>query len=395
MKTFSSLLALLLIANFTVLAQQDSLYNLQNSAAKLMNTDSRLTIGGYAQLDYNQPVNADFRSNGELDVHRLVMLFGYKFSDKTQFITEVEYEHVKEVYVEQAFVSHRFNRALELRGGLMLVPMGIVNEYHEPPTFNGVERPTIDGRISPTTWREMGIGLTGYLTRASIRYQAYIFNGFNGYDGAAKLNGKNGFRSGRQKGAESYMSSPTFGGKVEYYGILGLNVGLSGYFGKTQSTLYNGIAKDDQAALATADSSVVGINMIGIDARYNKMGFVVRGQFYVNNVTNTDQYNAFTGSDLGSKLYGYYVEAGYNVLQGNKDVQTELIPFIRYEELDTQAKISSEQLKNSENHQKIVTFGLTCKLNKGVAFKADYQSFNKEGVDKNSGQVNLGIGVWF
>ena len=50
---------------------------------------------------------------------------------------------------------------LNLRGGLMLIPMGIVNEYHEPTTFNGVERPSLDSKIVPTTWREMGIGVSG------------------------------------------------------------------------------------------------------------------------------------------------------------------------------------------------------------------------------------------
>ncbi|MBK6964386.1 MAG: hypothetical protein IPH20_10735 [Bacteroidales bacterium] len=77
--------------------------------------------------------------------------------------------------------------------------MGIVNEYHEPTTFNGVERPMVDNKISPTTWREIGFGLSGNIIEASIKYQAYVVNGFNGYNGAGTLNGKNGLRNGRQK----------------------------------------------------------------------------------------------------------------------------------------------------------------------------------------------------
>jgi len=75
----------------------------QNTAARMMSTDRKLTIGGYAQIDYNQPINSETYNNGVLDVHRLVMLFGYKFNSRTQFITEIEYEHVAEVYIEQAF----------------------------------------------------------------------------------------------------------------------------------------------------------------------------------------------------------------------------------------------------------------------------------------------------
>ena len=93
-----------------------------------------VTMGGYGEITYNQPEGL----NGELDVQRLVLLFGYKFNDRTQFITEIEFEHVEEVFVEQAFLNYSLNDNINLRGGLMLVPMGIINEYHEPTTFNGV-----------------------------------------------------------------------------------------------------------------------------------------------------------------------------------------------------------------------------------------------------------------
>ncbi|MCK5469477.1 MAG: hypothetical protein KAI99_13230, partial [Cyclobacteriaceae bacterium] len=142
-------------------AQNDSTNTYLNTANRMMQTDRKLTIGGYAQIDYNQPLNSDTYNNGNLDVHRLVLLFGYKFNSRTQFITELEVEHVKEVFVEQAFLDYRINNYMNLRAGLMLIPMGIVNEYHEPPTFMGVERPMLDKYIVPTTWREIGAGITG------------------------------------------------------------------------------------------------------------------------------------------------------------------------------------------------------------------------------------------
>ena len=276
------LLFIFLVGGFVAYGQQtDSTKNFyQNSAEKLLSTDGKLVIGGYGEVHYNQPFNKKTRSNGTLDVHRMVMLLGYNFSSKTQFVSEIEFEHVSEVFIEQAFVQHKFNNYFNLRAGLLLIPMGIVNEYHEPTTFNGVERPMIDNRISPTTWREIGIGFSGNIIEASLKYQAYVVNGFNGYNGKANLSGKNGFRSGRQKGAESYISSPNFTGKIEYYGFRGLNIGLSGYFGKSQSSLYNGLDKNDAVALARADSSVVGISMIGVDSRFSSGGLQLRGQIY-------------------------------------------------------------------------------------------------------------------
>lgn len=396
------LLLTLFIAALAVTAQteeeQNNLY--LNSAERLLATDGNLTIGGYGEVHYNQPLKSDEYNNGKLDVHRVIMLLGYSFSSRTQFITEIEFEHVKEVYIEQAFLQHRLNNFINFRGGLVLIPMGIVNEYHEPTTFNGVERPLVDKVIAPTTWREIGFGFTGNIFPAALKYQAYLVNGFNGYNGSAKLNGKSGYRSGRQKGAESYISSPNFAGKVEYYGILGLNVGLSGYFGNTQSTLYNGIDKDNQAAVAMADSSVVGISMLGLDARYTKGGLQLRGQYYLANNSNTAEYNHFTATngsvnDLGSTMTGYYVEAGYNVFRPLGGVSQELIPFVRFEGYNTHKSVDSYLEKNPNYNQTVVTTGLTWKLAQGAVMKVDMQFQKAENESEYSKTFNAGFGVFF
>ncbi len=393
----------LLLSAFLILAQtsQPVVPIYQNAADKLLSTANKLTIGGYGEVHYHQPLSSEIRQNGELDVHRIVMLLGYQFSERTQFVTELEFEHVSEVYVEQAFLQHKINKSINFRGGLLLIPMGIVNEYHEPTTFNGVERPLIDSKISPSTWREIGLGLSGTVQSASLKYQLYLVNGFNGYDGTAKLNGKSGLRSGRQKGASSYISSPNYTGKVEYFGIRGLNMGLSGYLGDTQSKLYNGMLKDDASVLAKADSSVVGISMIGIDARYTLKGFQLRGQYYQVVLSNTDQYNRFTGknkntpNDLGSKMTGYYVEAGYNVFRHLENTKTELIPFVRLEGYDTHAEVPENITKNKSYKNAVITSGLTLKLAPGAVLKTDMQWIKPEGSSSYSKVFSAGLGVMF
>jgi len=281
-----------------------------------------------------------------------------------------------------------------------LIPMGIINEYHEPTTFNGVERPIIDKYINPTTWREIGFGASGNILDASLKYQAYIVNGFNGYNGSGTLSGKNGLRKGRQKGAESYISSPNFAAKVEYYGIKGLNIGLSGYFGNTQSTLYNGIDKNDSDALAQADSSVVGVSMIGADARYQLKNLQVRGQFYYTSLSNSAQYNAFTAdsdgtlNDVGSSMTGYYAEAGYNLF-GHLKTDKLLTPFVRYEFLNTHNSVESNIEKNEGYEKTVITSGLTLTLTKGAVVKADVQFSKSANSDDYSKGFNLGVGVMF
>ncbi len=392
-----TVLLLLICFSSLLLAQstQDSIAYSQNTAMRMMNNQNRLTVGGYAQIDYNQPISSDTRQNGKLDVHRLVMLFGYKFDAKTQFITEIEYEHVSEVFVEQAFLQHKINNYFNFRAGLMLIPMGIINEYHEPPTYRGVERPNVDKYIVPTTWRELGAGFTGRFDDLSLRYQAYLFTGFKSYqDGAGLLDGQNGLRKGRQKGAESFASSPNLSFKFDYYGISSLKLGFSGYFGDTQSTLYNGIDRNDEAALLQADSSVVGVNMIGLDARYQVKGFLIRGQYIFNKLNNTNQYNTFTGKDVGSQHTGFFAEVGYDVFNRIRSIKSQLIPFVRYEQYNTH-QATEEMSVNDAFHRTEITAGIDWKITPGTVLKADFQWLKNRQTNVFNHQLNLGVGVWF
>ncbi|MCK4746047.1 MAG: hypothetical protein KAT15_03390, partial [Bacteroidales bacterium] len=306
----------------------------------------------------------------------------------------IEFEHVKEVFIEQAFLNYRLNNYMNLRGGLMLIPMGIVNEYHEPSTFNGVERPNVDKYIVPTTWREIGAGITGTLPGPSLRYQAYIINGFKGYDNTALFNGKNGLRGGRQKGAESIISYPNYSMKVEYFGLPGLTIGLAGYFGKSQSTLYHELDKNDDQGIATADSSVVGTSMVGMDMRYRLKGLQLRGQLIYNSLSNTLQYNEYTGSDLGSSMLGYYLEVGYDVLNGFGTGEKKLVPFVRYENYNTHLSVDENLTVNDAYNRTDITLGIGYWFTEGAVVKTDYQRFtDAAGSGKNI--FNMGIGFMF
>jgi len=271
--------------------------------------------------------------------------------------------------------------------------MGIINEYHEPPTFNGVERPNLDSKIVPSTWREIGFGFTGRVDNAALKYQLYIMNGFNGHNDGGVFQGTDGYRKGRQKGAESFMSSPTLATKIDYYGIPGLKLGLSTYNGKSQSSLYNGLDKDDDAGKARADSSVIDIFMLGLDARYSISGFEARGQFNIASNGNTAAYNEFTGKDLGSQMLGWYVEASYNLLF-TSDTNQKLVPFVRYEKYNTHSKTDGGLAINKAYDRTDVTIGAGWWLAPGAVLKADYQFFSN-GLDESKGQFNLGIGIWF
>ena len=344
----------------------------QNAAEILMNKGDGLVIGGYGEIHLN--VNED--ANNKVDVHRLVTLLGYNFNDKVRFVSEIEFEHVKEVYVEQAFLSYSIKDNLNLRAGLILVPMGIVNEYHEPTTFNGVERPGMDKSIIPSTWREIGFGLNGRMDNASLKYQLYLFNGFKS-DG---LGGSNGIRSGRQKGAEAMWNTTNVSFDLDWYGVNGLKLGFSGYFG--DSNVDEGV-----------DVPGVGISMFGLDARYTKDRFGMRGQYITTSIDGSEEYNTAWESDLGSEMNGWYMEASYNLMASDKSEKLDL--FARYSNYDTHAGVAASLTRNDAYNRNVLTTGLSWHVADGAVFKMDYQIKGDEGSDDNSSVLNFGFGVWF
>jgi len=385
-------LSLSVILSLTLFCQSD---NAPEISPLLNKNKSGLNIGGYGDIEYVQPLDDEIYNIGELDIHRLVLLFAYQYSDKLRLITEIEFEHVQEVFIEQAFLDYRINKSITWRSGLVLIPMGIINERHESNTFNGVLRPLVDKYLVPTTWREIGTGFQGNYIPGSFRYQAYLVNGFNGYDGDPSLNGSNGLRSGRQKAAESYISRPNISAKIEYYGIPYVNLGLALYHGDSQSTAFQGISKSDAEANSFADSTVVKINMLGLDARYNRNGIQSKAQFIYTMIDGSEEYNISTGSDLGSSMLGYYAEIGYDVFHTNEKFESALIPFLRYDRYDTQASVASSEIMNEIYNRNAITGGITWKPINSVAFKADLQSFGNASTTDRTLNGNLGIGFAF
>lgn len=354
-------------------------------------SENKTSINGYGQVDLNTPLSGD-EKNADLDVHRVVLLFSHRFSDKVSLVTEVEFEHVKEVYIEQAYLDYHLKPWLTFRGGLVLIPMGVINLYHESATFHSVERPLIDAYISPTTWREIGAGFTGKFLSQGIQYSAYLVNGFKSYDNGGIIGGAKAFRSGRQKGAESIMTHPNLAARIEYFKIKGLQLGLSGYFGKTQSSMYDELGEDSWKE-AQADSTIVGLCMFGFDLRYQRGPWQFKGQVYQSSVKNTEEYNSFTGQNMGSALYGYYAELSYDILHSSQGDAGSLFPYLRFSMYDTHQKTKGFE-RDAAYRGQVLTTGLNFMPDPGTAFKIGYQ-WTKLGNDHESQTLQAGVAFTF
>src|SRR5262249_28852911 len=153
-------------------------------------------ISGYMEMHLNRPDHAP----AILDFHRFVLIFSHQFSDRIRFVGELEVEHAfvegleesGELELEQAYVDFLLSRPLNVRAGMVLVPIGIINERHEPPVFHGVERTFVDTVIVPTTWFEAGAGVHGEIGQG-WRYRGYVLASLN----ALEFSADEGVREGR------------------------------------------------------------------------------------------------------------------------------------------------------------------------------------------------------
>jgi hypothetical protein len=347
--------------------------------------EPKTTVGGYGELHYNEP---DGSRRGMLDLHRFVLYLGHDFNEKLSFRSEVEIEHTKleagdpdggEVAIEQVFLEYRIHKSIGVRAGVLLPPVGLTNLYHEPPTFNGVERPNVDRVIIPTTWRESGAGIFG-APADGVSYQLYVLAGLD----AEGFDAMNGIRGGRQEAFESNPANPSLTGRVDYSPCLGLMLGVSFFAG-------NSSADHDSIGSAT-------VSMWSGDMRYSIDRLSLKAVGAVASITDADKINAQFGKRVADRIFGYYIEGSYNILPLLcEESDEELGVFARYEKYNTQAAVTGFQSMKQYNRNDVV-LGLTYKPTYNTALKFDYTFFNNRennGSFKNTRQLNLGVGYYF
>jgi uncharacterized small protein (DUF1192 family) len=236
----------------------------KEQAAPAAASDSATSIFGYGEFNYNRFADPDRTTKA--DVRRLVVGFGHRFNDALSFNSELEIEHGVvsaddhgEIEVEQAYLNYRFSDAVNVKGGLFLIPLGILNETHEPPTYYGVERNEVETRIIPTTWREMGFGLHGLLGQG-FKYDLGLTTGFN----SAKLDDPSfGVRTAHQEGQLADAKDLSVYAALNYQAP-GLLVGGGLFTGNTgQNGQGNALLKGVDARLILWD----------VHAKYSIAGF--------------------------------------------------------------------------------------------------------------------------
>ena len=296
------------------------------------------TIGGYGEVVYNN--YRDGSKKNEADLKRFIVFLGHKFSDRVKLFSELEVEHAKadkeggEVAMEQAYIQYGLNDTMNTRMGLMLMPIGIINETHEPTTFYGVERNEVESRIIPTTWREIGIALQGEAGQGL----EYNFGISTTPDASRYKDASKGFRDMRTSGRQVAANDLGLFGALNFRGVPGLLVGASVFSGDTAQDGNSAVPKP---ALAGANAK---LTLWDVHAKYTIGGLDLQALYAKGSLSDTAQINAAAGLTAGSNkaapesFYGWYAQAAYRVWQqGDKDVA----PFVRYERYNTQDSVAA------------------------------------------------------
>jgi len=347
--------------------------------------ESKIHWHGYGELHYNGQNGAP----DKLDMHRMVWGLDYEMSDWVSLHTEVDFEHAaQEMELEFSYLDFTFNPKFNLRAGVMLMPVGPLNEFHEPPLFYSVERPTTQNRVIPTTWQEGGIGLFG-ATDGGLKYRLYFISGLN----AEKFTAAKGIRDGRSRVSgnsatggitKAPLSGSDFGivTRLEYAGIPGLNLGFSGY--------------QADAGQGTAANEGVDVTILEGDIRYRLKGLDITGVYAQVDIGNA---NKLSAAKVGEQLTGWYGEVAYDIYSlmpksASNASHKKLMLFARMEEVNTQAAVPTGVTADPKNDLTITTYGLAFYPISDVAFKVDWQT-EEDGTGSDKEFVNAAVAYMF
>lgn len=358
------------------------------------------TLWGYGQLDYNRPTArpADARA----DLTRAVLGFNHVFDESTRVYGELEWEHAiasaddaGESEVEQLYIEHALAPNYGVRAGLMLVPIGLLNEHHEPTQFYGVERNFVEQAIIPSTWREGGVAGYGN-TDSGLQWDIGLATSpdLGKWDPTSPDGRESPLGAIHQELQLSKAHDLSLWARLNWLGVPGLNVGaavFAGKIGQDTSKQFEGDANfpADNSRLLLGEAHV----------RWQSGPWDLTALYTRGTISDTQDLNlGFLGqpTPVPKAFWGGYAQAAWKALAWN---QSSLVPFLRYEAFNTGASYASQPQglgTPALPTQRVWTAGVNYYLNPNVVFKFDYQDFRYDDELLNYGnRFDLGIGFQF
>ena len=320
------------------------------AASKVYYSKSPLSIGGYAKMDYYHKSNEGADNGSNIDVYRFIPYFGYKFTDNIIMNAEIEFEHggVEDgasgdgyVVVEFLYLDFLINNNFNIRVGNQLMPMGLINERHEPTLFTTVQRPNTSKQLIPSTWHESGLMAYGQITD-NVSYKVGAFSALQlGRGDALATKDKNNWL--RESRLGSFRADNKAGEDIGLAGVARVDY--------TGNNLFIG-------ASTYVDSSLI---MADIHFDYKKDAFRTYGVY-----TQTSRSETIVGEP--EKAKGGFINVGYDILSLTK-FQNKMPVFVQYETVSAQDAITGGTSVDSTD---TVTVGINYFPHEQVVLKADY-----------------------
>ncbi len=380
------------------------------AAGKVYGGRRGVSLGGYGEgvltrVDAERQDGVRAGGGTTFDFVRAVLYVGYKFDDQLLLNSEIELEHAGvrdeaevavdpasgagaaelsgEASLEFAYLEWLRSPAFGLRAGLLLVPIGLTNEVHEPPVTIAARRPEVERVVIPTTWSAGGLGAQG-IALGTLAWRAYVLEGLN----AGHFDAGSGIREGRQSGSQAVTTHPGFVGRLDWSGPLGLSVGGSAYTGDAW-----------QEAQPEAGRIRARVTLVDAHARWAWRGLDVRGLYADGRIPDAGPVSdalGLTGDErLGRGFFGGYVEAGYDVLsQWAPQSGYGLAPYLRHEVWDTQNHVDGVGAENPANHHTATTAGIGFRPHPQVVVKADHE-WRRNHAHTENDRWNLAVGYLF
>lgn len=373
------------------LAEIKPQYGLGPAASKVYALTRGLSLAAYGEGIYRKFVSDIGRNKDQSDFQRLVTYVGYKFNDWMLLNSEIEYEHAStsdtgsgagEVSVEFAYIDFLLSKFANARVGMVLAPMGILNEVHEPITFHGVLRPDVETQILPSTWRGNGAGLFGELL-PGLQYRTYIMEGFR----ASRFR-NDGIRNGRQKANRSLFEDPSWAFRLDYTPNPNLLFGGSVFLGNQGQNQTIGGKKPDAF-----------MTLWDLHGQFRYRGLELRALGAWGTIDDARQLSlGASGANrpIANQTYGWYLEAAYDFLPILRPGTTHyLAPFFRFERYNTQAHVPAGFAPDRSRDRKLYTLGLSYKPIPNVTLKMDYRNYDNKGPRNVADEFALGLGFAF
>jgi hypothetical protein len=347
--------------------------------------EAPLSWFGYGELNYTNPEHG----TATADLARFVLGASYRFDDRTRFVSEIEIEHAVssaddagEVEVEQAYIERAVTDRVYGKAGLMLIPLGLLNDSHEPTRYYGVQRNNVETAIIPTTWREGGIAFEGR-TDFGLRWDLGVTTGFDlsKWDATSSDGAESPLGAIHQELSVARAADLSAFAAVNYTGIPGLRAGAG---------LFGGGVSQGQAGYDSASMYLWEGHAVWTPGDWHLAALYARGH-----LSDTGPINlALVGfpTPIPEDFYGWYVEAAYRGLPFDSG---RLVPFLRYERYNTAsgyAFVAPGLTPVSPPDTEVWTGGLNYTLTPGVVLKADYLDFRG---GANPDRFDLGLGYEF